>query len=355
MSSDSQNNNNTDIFARLSNQERYWQEHQEFLESRGYLLRPRYKPGWVPSWTGNPTFNVLRTEDAIRLPFRPNVVDATRVSDGTLVYLKKVPSSSHELEILSYLSSEEMRHDPRNHCVPLLDVLQDHSDPSTVFMVMPFLRYIDSPQFETVDDTLECLDQVLEGLVFIHDHGVAHRDCAFKNIMMDASSLYPQGFHPVSQTKLPDVSDTAPTLSRSAAPVRYYFIDFGISTRFTPNSSRLVLGAMGLDQEPPELSEDVPYDPFKLDIFLIGNLIRREFLAKYSNLTILEPLIERMVHQDPALRPSAAEACRQFKSVRRKMPVWHKYWFLQPRDSFLLASAVRGIVSFLYVIYRTVF
>ncbi len=125
--------------------------------------------------------------------FRTSVIDATRMSDGTLVYLKRTPSNSQELQILSYLSSEALRLDPRNRCVPLLDVLQDPLDPDTTFMVMPFLRYITSPPFEVVGDILECIDQILEvrslslrhhhlliliplkGLVFIHDHGVAHR------------------------------------------------------------------------------------------------------------------------------------------------------------------------------------
>lgn len=86
--------------------------------------------------------------------------------------------------------------------------------------------------------------------------------------MMDASALFPCGFHPISKTRLPDVSGITPTLSRSEAPVRYYFIDFGISTRFAPQSSRLVVGTPGLDQEPPELSDNDPYDPFQLNVFL---------------------------------------------------------------------------------------
>ena len=110
------------------------------------------------------------------------------------------------------------------------------------------------------------------------------RDCAYKNIMMDASSIFPRGFHPIARTKLPDVSGPAPVLPRTSA-VRYYLIDFGISTRFTDtdNSSRMVVGTLGLDREPPELSDDVPYDPFKLDVFLIGNMMRREFLEVCMN------------------------------------------------------------------------
>lgn len=89
-------------------------------------------------------------------------MDATRISDGALVYIKRTRTDSQELQILAYLSSDELRQDPRNHCIPLLDVLQDPSAPETSFMVMPFLRYIDSPPMERVEDVLDCFDQVLE-------------------------------------------------------------------------------------------------------------------------------------------------------------------------------------------------
>ena len=32
--------------------ERWWVERQEALEQAGYMLRPRFRPGWQPSWTG---------------------------------------------------------------------------------------------------------------------------------------------------------------------------------------------------------------------------------------------------------------------------------------------------------------
>ncbi|OJT09375.1 hypothetical protein TRAPUB_14157 [Trametes pubescens] len=128
--------------------------------------------------------------------------------------------------------------------------------------------------------------------------------------------------------------------------INYYYIDFGISTRITPDSpSRLVVGSWGLDWEPPELSETVPYDPFKLDVFLIGNLMRRQFCDKYSNLAMLEPLMSRMVHQDPARRPTAAEAHKQFQAIRRSVSFMNRCWSLQPRDSYLLVTAFRHTYS----------
>ena len=96
--------------------------------------------------------------------------------------------------------------------------------------------------------------------------------------MMDASSLYPDGFHPVVLDWTTDALGMAKAFSRYTAPtpVKYYFVDFGISSHFSPeDTERLVLGADGLDKTVPELSPAVPYDPFKVDIFVLGNFLRK--------------------------------------------------------------------------------
>ena len=86
--------------------------------------------------------------------------------------------------------------------------------------------------------------------------------------------MYPKGFHPVISTFLPDMSGAAKKIPRRDArpPVKYYFIDFGISSRIPSDGPKLVLGRDGIDREVPELSSTVPYDPFKVDIFVLGNL-----------------------------------------------------------------------------------
>jgi hypothetical protein len=33
----------------LRTAEKWWRDHYELLEQHGYLLRPRYRPGWTPS------------------------------------------------------------------------------------------------------------------------------------------------------------------------------------------------------------------------------------------------------------------------------------------------------------------
>lgn len=95
--------------------------------------------------------------------------------------------------------------------------------------------------------------------------------------MMDASLLYPQGRHPIYEKLSPDIVTVAPCLSRTAVGgVKYYFIDYGISSYFPPDVPRLVVGKDGRDKEVPELSHTVPYNPFKVDIFIIGNIFRHQ-------------------------------------------------------------------------------
>lgn len=110
------------------------------------------------------------------------------------------------------------------------------------------------------------------------------RDCAFKNLMMDATPLYPSGFHPMRLNSHPQrITHPATLLSRNDVPVTYYFVDFGISTWLKPeNTDRLVVGSDGLDQDVPELSDDVPYDPFKVDVFVLGNFFRQHFIQVCS-------------------------------------------------------------------------
>jgi hypothetical protein len=59
----------------ITRQERFWVDQQPFLLARGYRLRPRYDPTWVPSWKRpqeKPTkgHNVYLAEDASKIHVR---------------------------------------------------------------------------------------------------------------------------------------------------------------------------------------------------------------------------------------------------------------------------------------------
>lgn len=94
---------------------------------------------------------------------------------------------------------------------------------------------------------------------------------------MDGRALYPRGHHPIRKNRSLDTIEVLTPLQRIDHPVRYFFVDFGLSVRFPPGSPTLVVGDVGRDAEVPELSSTVPYDPFKADIYALGNLFDKEF------------------------------------------------------------------------------
>lgn len=98
--------------------------------------------------------------------------------------------------------------------------------------------------------------------------------------MLEADAMYPEGFHPASPSRRIEDSRPAPYRNRAdvISSVVYYFTDFGISTYFKdPTKPRLVTGKDCQDKEVPELSDIIPYDPFKTDVFILGNLYKTTF------------------------------------------------------------------------------
>lgn len=89
-------------------------------------------------------------------------MDATRTSDGLPVYIKRVGTGDEESRIALMLSSDDLRSDPQNHCVTIVDYFQDDDDSSVSYMVMPFLRLANDPPFETVETVVDFVDQMLE-------------------------------------------------------------------------------------------------------------------------------------------------------------------------------------------------
>lgn len=332
--------------------ETVWVAKQPFLASKGYHLRPRFQPNWVPSWVKDPTLIRGLCEDRIELPFRYGQIDAT-TTDGQLVYLKQVRTDSEELKIAQMFSSPLIREDPRNHCVPVLDAFPDNEDETLTYIVMPYLHDMNQPDFYWVGDVVDFVDQVLEGLAFMHQHAVAHRDCAEGNIMMEATSLFPNGHHPVHPEFALDLQESSRPYTRFEAPtpVRYFFLDFGLSSHIQPGSSKFVVGVFGQDREVPELSATVPYDAFKLDIFILGNVLRRCIYDRFHRVGFLKPLIREMIRQDPVARPEAEAALAHWKRIRSQMYTPGLILRLRNRREGILRAGVFDVFSLFRLSY----
>lgn len=97
--------------------------------------------------------------------------------------------------------------------------------------------------------------------------------------MMDPSRLYPKSFHPREIDRRRDWKGAAPYTTRTLSHPRYYFIDYGLSHRYTPEEEPPLRNpAHGGDRTAPEhRNYDVPCDPFPTDVYYLGNLIRRKF------------------------------------------------------------------------------
>ncbi|KAH7918652.1 hypothetical protein BV22DRAFT_1041587 [Leucogyrophana mollusca] len=308
----------------LGEGELWWHNHYKWLKNQGYLLRARYAPEWIPSWKASKK-KWYKCEDG-QVPRRSSVLDATRVADGAFVTLKIVQKSihPHEVDIGQYFSSEPVASDPANHCVPIYQVLQLPDDKDSVLLVMPLLRTYSDPRFDTVGEVVECLRQLFEGLHFMHMHHVAHRDCMRLNVMMDASSLFIDPYHPYQPRLKRDFSGYARHYTRTQRPPKYFLIDFGISRRYDASEHNPLEDPIwGGDKTVPEFQmSNQPRNPFPTDVYYIGSLIRGEFLRTQVGLEFLEPLIADMVQDDPNKRPTMDDVVSRFDAIRKGLSSW---------------------------------
>ncbi|KAG2101353.1 uncharacterized protein F5147DRAFT_581638 [Suillus discolor] len=319
----------------LSETETWWSQQYQWLRDQGYLLRPRYAPEWVPSWEGSKRSS-SGCEDRQILRFC-QVIDATRLSDGLYVCLKVVEKSvfPHEADIGLYFMSDKLASDPKNHCVPIFEVLSVPDEDDKQIIVMPLLLNFVRLRFDTFGEVVECLRQLFEGFLFMHNHHVAHRDCMRLNTMMDAKDLYAEPYHPVKPYMKRDYSGFVSHYTRTQRPPKYYIIDFGLSRRYDASEENpLEYPIFGGDKTVPEFQNntDTPVNPFPTDIYYLGNLIREEFLYAKTGFEFLQSLIDDMVQDDPSKRPTMGQVVERFDLIRQTLSTWKLWSRVTARD-----------------------
>ncbi|KAJ6507376.1 kinase-like domain-containing protein [Mycena vitilis] len=332
------------IVGGLNELEIFFRDHQVWLAENGYMLRPRYHPDWVPSWLGTDQLYYNCVDGDRNLGW---ALDAVRMQDDKTVVIKRLHKDRHpgsdskytELEIGKFFSA--LAEDPHSHCVPILDVLDVPDIEDCWIIVMPLLRDFNSPRFDTFGEAVDFLGQVFEGLKFMHDHNVAHRDCKSDNIMMDASAMFPDGYHPRDIKKKPDLSGKAKYYTRTERPPKYYLIDFGLSRQYpTRDPLPLDVPAGGGGMTVPEYSTQELCDPFAADVYHVGNMIRTTFIEgnaydpKLRGFEFMSPLVEDMMDNDPTKRPTMEEVVGRFEVIKAGLSSWNLRSRVVKEDDF---------------------
>lgn len=106
---------------------------------------------------------------------------------------------------------------------------------------------------------------------------------------MNPASFYIDAFHPVNSKMKRDFSGHARFRTRTLGPPKYFLIDFGLSRRYDPSVAEpKEVPIWGADKEVPEFqNSNEPCNPFPTDIFYIGNMIKKDFIA------VSDPVAER--------------------------------------------------------------
>ncbi|KAJ7665948.1 kinase-like domain-containing protein [Mycena polygramma] len=317
--------------------EAFWFQRRAFLEKAGYRLRAKFNPGFVGPRNKH-------GEDHTAHHPRKHIMDAERIRDGQQVMLKWVSKKTHphEVDIGRLFSTPALAKNPKNHCIPILDVLQDPQDEDKQIIVMPRMIRWDDPNFSTVGEVIDCFRQIFEGVQFMHENFVAHRDCSLLNIVQDPTKLYPRGFHPVNHCLNPTSDGLAYSITRTECWPRYYLIDFGLSRRYDPSKGPPLERVVSCeDRNPPEYS-GTECNPFPADIYCLGNLLKRHFIRSdpscssggdnHMPMQFLKPLADEMTHKDPAMRPTIGEVIQRFHKKCEQLSPWQLRKPGQPLD-----------------------
>ncbi|KZP01776.1 hypothetical protein CALVIDRAFT_552080 [Calocera viscosa TUFC12733] len=107
----------------------------------------------------------------------------------------------------------------------------------------------------------------------------------------------------------------------AAQNVSYCYIDFGFASQFEPGAFRARMDPSGPALAPPELKtfrfdpKPPGYDPFPLDIWMLGGLLKDDLLYSRSNLDVLLPLADAMLEDNYTTRPTGDTALNWFRAI----------------------------------------
>lgn len=119
----------------------------------------------IVSFSGSVVLYPCQIHDSPWQNQKGSLLDATIEGEHRRdVFIKRVDTTTHpdEVKIASRLGSLESCKDPKNHCIPVLDVFPDKQDARYQYIVMPVLRPFNEPNFTSFGEVVDFVDQTLE-------------------------------------------------------------------------------------------------------------------------------------------------------------------------------------------------
>ncbi|KAG8817845.1 hypothetical protein FRC17_011066 [Serendipita sp. 399] len=209
------------------------------------------------------------TDELRSLPILPESMRKAKAIDGSRVIAKYVKDKSDEVEILKHLHSLK---GVEHHIIALLNVI-----PLTVGSLIIIPYYLPLPltmsNLSTSDPVVSVQEQLIEGVRFMHQHGVAHRDLKPDNLVVKLEKK------PVA-----------------------FIIDFDLAIR-VEGIETMIKGRCGTrGWMAPEMLAREGYNPILADLWSCGKMIA--FIGLYMRLTPkMEELSRRLMDRNPSSRP----------------------------------------------------
>lgn len=184
---------------------------------------------------------------------------------------------------------------------------------------------------------------------------------------MDSAPLYDEPIHPVEHHMNQDYTRPVKESTRTLCPVKYYLIDFGSARQYNPEEGppRIPVGHGG-DRSVPEFATETVCDPFAVDVYRIGNVIRECFTTvcpvhpccfllalcssnlqgdeigdgKKRGFEFMAPLLQDMCQSNPQKRPKMSEVVSRYGQIMRNLSGWKLRSRVIPTEEPLLRRAV---------------
>ncbi|TEB32426.1 hypothetical protein FA13DRAFT_1731624 [Coprinellus micaceus] len=215
------------------------------------------------------------------------------------------PVPSEELKVFWRLNTVEARSDSRNYTLPVLKYLTFND---LVFVVMPrwdTMAYNPWAPASTVLELIQLTETFYEGLQFLHEQRIAHRDIHPSNTVMNALI-----------TRGEDVFDL-----RSADSVRYAYIDYDASVAFPEDSDIETLRTDRLMRNPIRYMGYPPgiCNPFKDDILCMTSMTQTMVRVVENVVPEIGDFFDSILRCEYEDVPSASQALKSFRELRSRM------------------------------------